>query len=223
MENLLCRGIAFLTCRSLEKISAHPHVQSTHPGYSGLGYRPPNFKPDLSDYNAYVAIRGRFMCSPRGRAALLYGGVIGRIARAEVSIEAVFRGPSDDFLVDGVSGICLWDGHSASAFWDDCLAEEEIDLICGIYHRLGQRNEQVDTLSWWPKPSAFDASGLNVGWWTPAWETLFQKRLQQLESGSAVLCTHAQWRHNIKFERKLLPYTEGVEGCAAQVLAVLRA
>ncbi|KAJ7655292.1 hypothetical protein DFH06DRAFT_497154 [Mycena polygramma] len=224
MKNLLCRGINFLTCRSMKKISAHPNIQSTRPGYSGLGYRPPKFKPDLSDYNTYVAIRGRFMCSPRGRAALLYGGVIGRIARAEVSLEAVFRGPNDNVLADG---ICLWDGHSTSAYWDDCLTEEETDLICGIYHvatgqRLGQPNEQITTLSWWPKPSAFNASGLNVGWWTPAWETWYQKRLQQLENGSAVLCTHAQWKHNVKFERKVQPYTEGVEKCAAEVLAVLR-
>ncbi|KAJ7882171.1 hypothetical protein B0H13DRAFT_1629592 [Mycena leptocephala] len=130
VTSLLARGIAFLTCcRSANTSPARTGIRRR--GYSGLGYRPPNYKPDMRDYRSYVAVRSRFLLSARGRAALLYGGIIGRLARSEVSSEEVLRGPSDDVLIDG---ICLWDGHSAAAYWDDRLTDEEIDLICGVYH-----------------------------------------------------------------------------------------
>ncbi|KAJ7851571.1 hypothetical protein B0H13DRAFT_1643942, partial [Mycena leptocephala] len=191
-----------------------------------LGYRPLNYKPDMRDYRSYVAVRSRFLLSARGRAALLYGGIIGRLARSEVSSEEVLRGPSDDVLIDG---ICLWDGHSTAAYWDDRLTGEEVDLICGVYHVATgqydgnlQNGEQTATLSWWPRPHSFAASGINFGWWTPMWETWYQKRLRQLENGPGTLATHTQWKHNLKLERRAPPYTEAIEKCAADILATLR-
>ncbi|KAJ7857376.1 hypothetical protein B0H13DRAFT_1641034 [Mycena leptocephala] len=128
VTSLLARGITFLACcRSTSTSSARTGIRRR--GYSGLGYRPLNYKPDMRDYRSYVAVRSRFLLSARGRAALLYGGIIGRLARSEVSSEEVLRGPSDDVLIDG---ICLWDGHSTAAYWDDRLTGEEVDLICGV-------------------------------------------------------------------------------------------
>jgi hypothetical protein len=127
--NLLSRGIAFMTCFRTDQ-SLLPQPSRTL-AYSGLGYRPTGYKFDLLDYHAYVFHRRAFLRSPRGRAALLYGGVVGRIARSEVSVEDVVAGPTDDVLLDGVR---LWDGHSSSAYWDDCLTSQEIDLVCGVYH-----------------------------------------------------------------------------------------
>ncbi|KAJ7816387.1 hypothetical protein B0H13DRAFT_1663399, partial [Mycena leptocephala] len=187
-----------------------------------LGYRPPNYKPDMRDYRSYVAVRSRFLLSARGRAALLYGGIIGRLARSEVSSEEVLRGPSDDVLIDG---ICLWDGHSAAAYWDDRLTGEEIDLICGVYHvatgkyyfpfapiksdHTFQVNMTVTSKmanKRLPCPGGPDLihlpSGINFGWWTPMWETWYQKRLRQLENGPGTLATHTQWKHNLKLERR---------------------
>ncbi|KAJ7655728.1 hypothetical protein DFH06DRAFT_992263 [Mycena polygramma] len=188
--------------------------------YPGSGFRPPNWKPDMSDYRSYVEIRQRFLSSPRGRAALLYGGIVGRLARSEASKEEVLRGPTANVLVEG---ICLWDGRSPFAYWDDRLTEQEIDLICGVYHvATGGHGEQTTTLSWWPRPLAFDVSGHAIGWWTPMWETWYEKRLQQLESGSGLLVSHATWRHNMKRERQVPPYTEALERCATTILAVLR-
>ncbi|KAJ7821427.1 hypothetical protein B0H14DRAFT_2599192 [Mycena olivaceomarginata] len=83
-------------------------------------------------------------------------------------------GPTDEVTVDG---LCMWDGHSEYAYWDDYLTDQEIDLICGVYHiSTGQRDpgalsgEQTTARSWWPRPSAMEQSGLNVGWWTPLCE-----------------------------------------------------
>ncbi|KAJ6528121.1 hypothetical protein B0H19DRAFT_969343, partial [Mycena capillaripes] len=183
-----------------------------------LGYRPPEYRPDMRDYRSYVSIRRTFFRSPHGRAALLYGGIIGRLARSEVSNEEVLRGPSDDALLEV---ICLWDGKSPFAYWDDCLTKEEIDLICGVYH-VSTGDEQTSTVSWWPRPPSFSASGINIGRWTPMWERWYQRCLEQVESGSAALFTHTQWKHNLKLERHAPPYNEALNKCAEKILAVLR-
>ncbi|KAJ7166518.1 hypothetical protein C8R43DRAFT_877968, partial [Mycena crocata] len=129
ISKLLCRGVPFLTCFRCDEVpTGKPGARNP---YSGLGFRPQNYKPDHHDYQTYVALRSVFLRSPRGRAALLSGGIIGRLARAVVPDEEVLRGPSDDATING---ICLWDGHSQQAYWDDTLTEQEIDLICGVYH-----------------------------------------------------------------------------------------
>ncbi|KAJ7136502.1 hypothetical protein C8R43DRAFT_893889 [Mycena crocata] len=137
MENLLARGMTFMTCCRSTQCSTQLPRSSTL-GRSGLGYRPLTYRPNLTDYTAYVSLRDRFFETPRGRAALLFGGIIGRLARAEASVEDVIRGPGCDVLISGIS---LWDGHSTSAYWDDRLTPDEIDLICGVYHvSTGQFN-----------------------------------------------------------------------------------
>ncbi|KAJ7708382.1 hypothetical protein B0H17DRAFT_917418 [Mycena rosella] len=128
MEQLVARGIPFMTGRRSDYIF---QISSIRPRYSGLGYRACGYKPDLIDYNTYVALRRAFLRSPRGRAALLYGGIVGRLARSEVDLDEIFRGPSDDAFING---ICLWDCRSSFAYWDDCLSDQELDLICGVYH-----------------------------------------------------------------------------------------
>ncbi|KAF8144812.1 hypothetical protein K438DRAFT_1492706, partial [Mycena galopus ATCC 62051] len=88
-------------------------------------------------------------------------------------------------------------------YCDDYLTEEEIDLICGVYHiSMGQLHhgaasgEQTTTRSWWPRPVSMEQSGLNVGWWTPMCETWFRRRLQQLaEPQKADILTHAKWKN----------------------------
>ncbi|KAJ7879882.1 hypothetical protein B0H13DRAFT_2345822 [Mycena leptocephala] len=91
VTSLLARGITFLACcRSPNTSPARTGIRRQ--SYSGLGYRPPNYKPDMRDYRSYVAVCSRFLLSARGRAALLYGGIIGRLARSEVSSEEVLHG-----------------------------------------------------------------------------------------------------------------------------------
>ncbi|KAJ7122130.1 hypothetical protein C8R44DRAFT_589149, partial [Mycena epipterygia] len=87
-------------------------------------------------------------------------------------------------------------------YWDDVLTDDKIDLICGVYHiSTGQRDtgsnnidEQTSTLSWWPRPPAFEASDLNVGWWTPLCEEWFQKRLGHIAGGTGRLATQSAWK-----------------------------
>ncbi|KAJ7740778.1 hypothetical protein B0H14DRAFT_2989860 [Mycena olivaceomarginata] len=162
----------------------------------------------------------------RGHAALRYGGVVGRIAQAVLLSEDALLGPSGDVTEHG---ICFQNRRSNELYWDDELSAEELDLICGIYHvATGQHdhsapgNRQTSTISWWPRPIYFEKSGLNVGWWSPACEDFYQKRLKQIARGDATLPTQGEWKNNMKFDSKVPAYIESAERCAAQVLRVLR-
>ncbi|KAJ7100529.1 hypothetical protein C8R44DRAFT_641980, partial [Mycena epipterygia] len=129
IERLLGRNIQFLVCCRDNQLPTHRRLARRM--HSGLGFRAHNYFPNTHDYQLYVSIREQFMLSPRGRAAKQYGGIIGRLACRVVSDEEVLQGPTDDVTIDG---ICLWDGYSQLAYWGNCLTEQEIDLICGVYH-----------------------------------------------------------------------------------------
>ncbi|KAJ7099245.1 hypothetical protein B0H15DRAFT_771569 [Mycena belliarum] len=128
-SHLLARGIPFwLAYISAEIMPAREPADTT----SGLGYRPDKYKFDVHDYNAYTTQRDiQLLHTPRGRIALQYGGIIGRLARSEVADDDFFRGFNDDIYG---AGDCLWDGTSPSAYWYDRLSDHEIDTLCGVYH-----------------------------------------------------------------------------------------
>ncbi|KAJ6489176.1 hypothetical protein C8R47DRAFT_1071549 [Mycena vitilis] len=147
-------------------VSPPPHP----PKFTGLGYRPVDFRPTIADYKIYVTRRDQFLTSPRGRDALFVGGIVGQLARQIVNEKNASHGPSPDVFK---SGICLWDSRSEGAYWDDVLAEQDIDRICGVYKvatgRINKSTQHPQTSknSGWPKPAAFSSSGLNTGWWSP--------------------------------------------------------
>ncbi|KAJ7878714.1 hypothetical protein B0H13DRAFT_1528308, partial [Mycena leptocephala] len=123
---LLARGIEFRLCF---KAPLRP-APSPRDHRTGLGFRPAGYKPTNLDYRAYVTRRDEFLLSPRGRAARFAGGIIGRLARETGKDDLACLGPSDDAFETGVR---LWDGRSQTAYWDNDLTSEEIDLICGVY------------------------------------------------------------------------------------------
>ncbi|PBK83598.1 hypothetical protein ARMGADRAFT_892695, partial [Armillaria gallica] len=61
-----------------------------------LGYRLVNYKPDSVDYTTYESLRDRFLCSPRGHATLLAGGIVAHLTREVVPYREVYLGPSDN-------------------------------------------------------------------------------------------------------------------------------
>jgi hypothetical protein len=81
--------------------------------------------------------------------------------------------------------------------------------------------KQVSCLSWWPLPEAWSTSSLNLGWWSPLCEEWYQGRLRFVHAGTPELMTHAKWKHNLKLERKVPPYKEGIEKCSVKILSVL--
>lgn len=128
-HKLFDRRIAFNLCsRAPPPLTK---LLKLRPAYGGLGYRSEGYKPDRMDYIAYEATRNVFLRSPRGRAAMLEGGILARLASEVLSYDRVCYGPSDDVIEEGV---CLWDSNKHSlGYWDDCLTDDEKDLICGVY------------------------------------------------------------------------------------------
>ncbi|KAJ7237283.1 hypothetical protein B0H12DRAFT_1026422, partial [Mycena haematopus] len=172
-----------------------------------LGYRSRDYQPDVWDYRSYLERRTQLLRSPRGLVALRSGGIIARIAREVVSLEDGLIGPSD-YPPD--HGICFWDGKSADTLRGEQLTNDEVDVICGVYHvATGQRdpsstnNRQITSRSWWPRPPAFAKSALNVGWWTPACEHFYRGRLEKLNGGVYMIQTAHTWKEQLKLERKM--------------------
>ncbi|KIJ52205.1 hypothetical protein M422DRAFT_118633, partial [Sphaerobolus stellatus SS14] len=60
-----------------------------------LGVRSPDYHPVRTDYQAYVHLRNRFLRSPRGRLALLSGGILWRLAIDTIGYDAVLGFPAE--------------------------------------------------------------------------------------------------------------------------------
>ena len=67
-----------------------------------------------------------------------------------------------------------------------------------IYSCLGDGDQETN-VSWWPKQSAFEGSGLNVGYWSVGCENWFQNRLQVIrkylvgDKQGSILRMSKQW------------------------------
>ncbi|KAF7333829.1 hypothetical protein MVEN_02339800 [Mycena venus] len=232
-KQLLLRGIPFRIA-VMESVNLMRQREAVVPGRrrpavnvnSGLGYRAENYQPTIHDYHAYLTqLNSQLLHTRRGRVAPPYGGVIGRIARSEVSDEHVLRGPSDD-VYD--TGVCLWDGRSDHAYWHESLTEHEMDLICGVYYvatgkKIEAGVEQTKLLSWWPKLNAWRKGNLDPGWWSPECEGWFRKRLGRLEDSQrygekGMLARPNEWKHNLRFVKSLKDYVQAYERVAASIL-----
>ncbi|KAJ7437530.1 hypothetical protein FB451DRAFT_1305503 [Mycena latifolia] len=126
--HLLAFGVEFRVCIR-DDLGVEPPIPFRY-DYTGLGYRCKGYQPTVVDHGVYVTLRERFLESPRGRAALFSGGIVGRLARLIVDEDLASLGPSNEVFMTGVR---LWDGQSSTAYWDDTLTDQEIDLICGVY------------------------------------------------------------------------------------------
>jgi len=127
-EFLLENGITFRTLQHLE------HIHSTRTLNNDSIVLPMRLSYYLfgpNDYEAYVRHRAQLLTSPRGRAALLRGGIISRIAREHISIDSALFGPSSAVTVHRLgSYVTKMDGKE---FWDDDLTDNEIGIICGVH------------------------------------------------------------------------------------------
>ncbi|KAJ7107168.1 hypothetical protein C8R43DRAFT_1080520 [Mycena crocata] len=179
------------------------HSVSPSPSQPTLGRRPAGYKPTLVDYGVYIQRRDVFLRSPRGRAALFYGGIVGRLARLVLSdfTDVACLPPSDDVIKTGAPVLT-----GNGALWREALTEDEIDIICEVYTvETGQTSNREDEgrqlkfVSWWPKPTAFASSGLNTGWWNANCERWFVKCLKEMQTMRVKLHTYSEWKNKLRF------------------------
>ena len=98
-----------------------------------LGWRLPNHRPTIYEYNDYKEIRRNFFRRPHSRAAAIAkGGIIWCLSLESTGClndDIVLGGPSNEVLSHGAS-------IGPEGLWDDDVSEREMDLICGVYKVL---------------------------------------------------------------------------------------
>ena len=87
---------------------------------------------NIVDFNSALLACKSLLQGRAGRAALMRGGIIGRIAREFVSYDAVYEGPSGD-AIRGQVGLAIEAEAEGYQYWDDVLTENDITIICGSY------------------------------------------------------------------------------------------
>ena len=130
-------GIAFNTWTSIASPEISAGSSLPHPRI-GLGIRPRGYSPGAADYAAYEDARDRLLSSSSGRAALLKGGIVWRLAMEFVNPSRVLIGPSDVAASQGHVIKLSDDGYLC----DDHLSDDASDLISGVYRV--QTGESVD-------------------------------------------------------------------------------
>jgi hypothetical protein len=207
---LIENGIPFSTVKCLKKAPKGNNERVS----VGLGRRGAlDVKPGVMEYLAYEEAKLDLLNSSVGRVAVMKGGIVWRLSKDVVKRGVVLKGPSslsrtDGFVVGTLEGDYLVDDNLDSA------AE---DIICGVYHVLAEGMQssfnirviielglgskgQATELSWWPKASAWENSGLDVGYWSQDCENFYQRRLAEIRNGTAVLLPARKWREKIRFK-----------------------
>ena len=125
---LVDEGICFRTLLCLPHLSI-PSSIKTICGVIPIHVK--DYKFNTSDYHSYVQEWTRLLSSSWGRAALLAGGIVGRIAKEHLGHDCAALGPSSLVMVRR-DGFSFEDGTNGT-YWDDALSKEEIHIICGLY------------------------------------------------------------------------------------------
>jgi hypothetical protein len=125
---LVDEGMRFRTLLCLPRLSIPSSIKTVH---AVIPIRVKDYEFNASDYHSYVQERTRLLSSPRGRAALLEGGIVGRIAKEHLGHDCAALGPSSAVTVrrDGFS----FEDATNGTYWDDALSKEEIHIVCGLY------------------------------------------------------------------------------------------
>jgi hypothetical protein len=126
---LLENGIPFRTLQRLDRIPARRVLNNND---TLIPIRLSGYRFGPSDYEAYIRHRAQLLTSPRGRAALLRGGIVARIAREHIDTDSALFGPSSAVIVHRL-GIHIVE-NNGSELWDDHLTDKEIGIICGLHY-----------------------------------------------------------------------------------------
>lgn len=227
---LIDEGIRFFTLQPLLPLFIPSSIKTSR---TIIPIHVKDYDFNVSDYHSYVQERARLLSSPRGRAALLEGGIIGRIAKEHLGRDCAALGPSSAVTVHR-QGLSFTD-LAGTTYWDDKLTDDEIHNICGLYRRYTGKNSfiihlsiflfidivtgcgsQIAEVSWWPTPLHWDnhnANGFNWGHWTEFDEAWYQQRVKDILAGknTGVPFTQTTWRSKLKGSKAWREVTKRVE------------
>jgi hypothetical protein len=128
-RRLLDQGIPF---RTLLPLPCSPRQSTYTEDYIPRTYRLITHTFTKDDFDVAMLACQSVLTSPQGRAAILRGGIIGRIAKEYLSIDGVLEGPSVEITAHRM-GYIAPSGNDKTRFCDDELTDNEIATICGTY------------------------------------------------------------------------------------------
>ncbi|KIM48501.1 hypothetical protein M413DRAFT_22984 [Hebeloma cylindrosporum] len=175
-------GIPFRTLQHLDRVPVHRMLNNDE---TLIPIRLSGYQFGLRDYEAYIRHRAQLLTSPRGRAALLRGGIVAQLAREHIETDSTLFGPSSAMMVHRL-GIHIVE-NNGSELWDDHLMENEIGIICGLHRCYTGHGAQMSQESWWPMPSLWEnekVCSLNWGHWTQWDEQWYLMWLKDIAKGS---------------------------------------
>ncbi|KAG2366246.1 hypothetical protein BDR07DRAFT_1274922 [Suillus spraguei] len=195
-------GIPFSTLQlSLSLPRRQPRPKTVFEDFN----QPSSFQPNAHTYKIYELRREGFLRHPHARAALLKGGILWRLCKASFEERiGLVNGPSSDVKIFGEARRFYSPVDNVEitwTAWDDILTDDEVDLICGVYHVAVDGRNQWTTLSWWPRPNVFDKCSLWTGYWNTSCESWFQERLGLIRCGKAKMYNTRDWRSKLRFYR----------------------
>ncbi|KJA25465.1 hypothetical protein HYPSUDRAFT_113143, partial [Hypholoma sublateritium FD-334 SS-4] len=118
-----------------------------------------------------------------------------RLAIGTASFQDVLSGPSTAVTLRRQ---CMSLNPSDNLMWcDDSLDQTETDMLCGVYYVFTGQSSQQAKKSWWPPVQVWE-NNMRLGFWNDEYEFLYNTRLQELQSGTAVPLTSEQWRQRIR-------------------------
>ncbi|KAI0083083.1 hypothetical protein BDY19DRAFT_998870 [Irpex rosettiformis] len=169
---------------------------------TGVGIKPHGVKLNLDDYQAYARLRDAKLSGPAGKAALLEGGIIWRLALNICNLEDALRGPDlEDSSDDNALSTIVYGGQK---YAETTLNEQDKFVIVGVYRVLlsGTKNEKEASISsWWPSSEIWEDSGYGMGYWSHGAEEWYQRRLKLIESGEASPLPSNGWRNSLRYTK----------------------
>lgn len=211
-HHLLQHCIPFRTLVSYRSSSADRVLSK---GYTPTSFRAEKYRFTELDFESSMIHRKSVLQSPGGRAAMLHGGILSRIAQEFLSIDGVLNGPSAEVSVHH-AGFVTPSEHHGYSYWDDNLTEDEIAIICGTYSMYTGKccidhsrivllmlstgfGSQTTILSWFPPPSLWDSKDCGYRWlgWMEKDERLFREIMSDIRSGIAQPLSKQHWRRRL--------------------------
>ena len=118
------RTLLALPCSLRQKTIEDPYKPSSH--------RETTHQFTVADFETAMLRCQAVLSLPQGRAALLQGGIVGRIAKEYLSVDGILAGPSLEVTAHR-AGYLGASGRDGILYCDDELTQNEIADICGTY------------------------------------------------------------------------------------------
>lgn len=211
-HHLLSRCIRFQTLLRVESTTQDKCLSKI---YSPDSFRREDYRFTELDFDSAMLHSKNILQRGGGRAAMLRGGILSRIAQEFLSLDGVLDGPSAEVTVHRTGFVtpAEWEGYS---YWDDDLTEHEIAIVIGTYSmytgeylfifnaivliNLIGNGDQTTIVSWFPPPSLWEHSDCGLGWleWREKAEKFFLQILSDNRSGKGQPISKAAWRNRVR-------------------------